>query len=137
MIPDNICKVHIIDYNKIKFKTQINNKISSIEYINTKEIPKYGIEQGAGNVKTKWNFISVRMIKIIEKVASGCRLRLSTGEKEWKKHIVGFVDDKRHFLNSPHLQIRKSVIRGMEQSVYCWYELLNFSGGELELDKCA
>ena len=25
----------------------------------------------------------------------------------------------------------------MEQSVSCWYELLNFSGGELELDKCA
>ena len=137
MIPDNICKAHIIAYNKMKFKTKINNKISSIEYINTEEIPKYEIEQGAGNVRTKWNFISVRMIIIVEEVASGCRLRLPTGEKEWKKHIVGFVDDKRYFLYLPHLQIRKSVIRGMEQSVYCWYELLNFSGGELELDKCA
>ena len=137
MIPDNICKVHSIAHNKMKFKTQINNKISSVEFTNTKEMPKHGIGQGAGNGGTKWNFISVPMMKIVEEEAPGCSLRLPKGDKEWKKHIVGFVDDKRHYVNSPKSQICKRVIKGMEQSVLYWYELLNFSGGELELDKCA
>ena len=71
-------------------------------------------------------------MKIVEEIAPGCRLRLPKGEKEWKKLSVGFVDDKRYYVNSTHSQMRKSVIRGMEQSVSCWYELLNFSDGELE-----
>ena len=77
------------------------------------------------------------MMKIVEEVAPGCRLCLPKGEKEWNTHIVDFVDDKRHYINSPHSQLRKSVIRVMEQSVSCCYELLNFSGGELVLDKRA
>ena len=48
-----------------------------------------------------------------------------------------FVDDKRHYINSPHTQMRKSVIKTMEQSVSSWYEPLNFCGGELETDKYA
>ena len=79
--PENICKVHSIAHNKVKFKTQINNKISSIEYTNTEELPKHGIEQGVGNGGTKWNFISVPMIKIGKEVALGCRLRLPKGKK--------------------------------------------------------
>ena len=90
-IPDNICKVHSIAHNKIKFKTQINNKISSIEYTHTEGLPIHGIEQGAGNRGTKWNFISVPMMKIVEEIAPGCKLRLPKGDKEWNKHIVGVI----------------------------------------------
>ena len=43
LIPNNICKVHSIAPNKIKFKTQINNKISSIECTNTEDLPIHGI----------------------------------------------------------------------------------------------
>ena len=77
------------------------------------------------------------MMKIVEEVAPGCRLCLPKGKNEWNKHIVGFVDDKRHYVNSSYSKLSKPVIRAMEQSVSCWYKLLNFSGGELELDKCA
>ena len=63
LIPDNICKVYSIAHNKMKFKPQINNKISSIEYTNTEDLPIRGIGQGAGNGGTKWNFTSVPMIK--------------------------------------------------------------------------
>ena len=54
---DNICKVHIIVHNKMKSKTQINNKTSSIEYTNTEEMQKHGSGQGAGNGGTKWNLL--------------------------------------------------------------------------------
>ena len=67
LIPNNICKVHSIAHNKMKFKTQINNNTSSIEYTNTEDLPIHGIGQGAGNRGTKRNFISVPMMKIVEK----------------------------------------------------------------------
>ena len=98
----------------MKFKTQINNKISSVEFTNTKEIPKHGIGQGAGNGGIKWNFISVPMMKIVEEETPGCILRLPKEKKEWEKHIVAFVDDKRHYVNSPNSQMCNSVIKGME-----------------------
>ena len=85
-----------------KIQTQINNKVSSIEYTNTEDLPIHEFGQGAGNGEKRWNFISVPMLKIVEVVAPGCRLRLTNGEKEWNKHIVGFVDDKRHYVNSPY-----------------------------------
>lgn len=53
LIPDNICKVHSIYHNKMKFKTQINNKILSIEYTNTEGMPKHEIRQGGSNGGTK------------------------------------------------------------------------------------
>ena len=53
LIPDNICKVYSIYHNKMKFKTQINNKILSIEYTNTEGMPKHEIRQGGGNGGTK------------------------------------------------------------------------------------
>ena len=64
LIPDNICKVYSIAHNKMEFKPQINNKISSIEYTNTEDLLIHGIGQGAGNGGTKWNFTSVPIIKI-------------------------------------------------------------------------
>ena len=67
LIPDNVCKVHNIAHNKMKFKTQIiNNKISCIEYTNTNDLPLHGIGKGVDNRETKWNFISIPMMKIAE-----------------------------------------------------------------------
>ena len=43
------------------------------------------------------------MVKIVEEVAPGCILRLLKGEKEWKTHIVGFVDDK-DTMSTHHIQ---------------------------------
>ena len=37
LILNNIYKIHSIARRKMKFKTQINNKISSIEYTNTEK----------------------------------------------------------------------------------------------------
>ena len=59
--------------------THFKNKISSIEYTNTEDLPIHGIGQGAGIGGTKWNFISVSMMKIVEEVALRCRLRWPKG----------------------------------------------------------
>ena len=50
--------------------------------------------------------------------------------------MMAFVDDKHHYTNTLHQQLSAIVIRATEQSVFTWYELLLFVGGDLELFKC-
>ena len=63
----------------MNFRHQINNNTSKITYRSTKKLIMYGIGQGTGNGGTYWCFMSVPMIKIVEKVAPGCTIELSKG----------------------------------------------------------
>ena len=96
----------------------------------------HGQGQGSGNGGTHWTFISVPMMKIVDKVASGCTIELPKENIKWIIKMMAFVDDKRHYTNSLRQQLSKIVIKAMEQSVSTWYELLLFVGGDLELSKC-
>ena len=75
-IPDNICKLHQTAHDRMEFKNQINNNTSQITYKSTKILPMHGQGQGAGNGGTHWMFISVPMMDIVDKVASGCIIQL-------------------------------------------------------------
>ena len=70
-IPDNIYKVYSIAHNIIKFITQINNRISKKSYSSRDTLKCHGAGQGAGqgagNGGTKWTFISIPMIEVVEK----------------------------------------------------------------------
>ena len=48
-IPDNVCKVHSIAYEKMKFGNRIGNKISDIIYTSTTELELHGAGQGTDN----------------------------------------------------------------------------------------
>ena len=83
----------------MEFKNQINNNTSKI-YKSTKELPMHGQGQGSGNGGTHWTFISVPMMKIVDKVASGCTIELPKENIKWIIKMMAFVDDKRHYTNS-------------------------------------
>ena len=46
--------------------------------------------------------------------------------------MIGFVDDKRHYVNLPEMIIGKSLIKSMEPYISSWYEVLHFCGVELK-----
>ena len=98
-ISDNICKSHCQPHDKIHFKTQIKNKKSITSYKITKQLKLYGVGQGAGNIKTRWTFISVPMIEVIETLPSDCTIQLPSSSKTWIIHMIGFVDNKRYYVN--------------------------------------
>ena len=120
----------------MEFKNQINNNTSQLTYKSTPELPMHGQGQGTGNGGTHWTFISVPMMKIVDKVAPGCTIQLPHGQETWTIRMMAFVDDKRHYTNTLTQQLSKIVIEAMEKSVTTWYELLQFVGGDLELTKC-
>ena len=48
-IPNNVCKVHSIAQDKMKFRNRIGIKIFDIIYTNTEELELHGTGQGTGN----------------------------------------------------------------------------------------
>ena len=119
----------------IQFKTQINNNISKISYSSSAELICYGAGQGAGNGGTNWTFISIPMIEVVEDISQGCIINLSRGNTKWQKHMLAFVDDKRHDINCLPNQSNKNILAAMKISVSSWNELLHFVGGTLETSK--
>ena len=105
----NICKFHGSTHDKMRFKTQLNNKISNIKYKSTEQIKLNGAGQGTGNSGTHWSFISIIMMGIVAEVAPRCTQQLPKGKKEWKIDMIRFVDHKRHYVNSPHLQLKTAI----------------------------
>lgn len=76
-----------------------------------------GVGQGTKNVDTYWCFISVPMIELIAEAAPGYT-HISTKRKERMKiHMMEFVDDKRHYVNSPRLKLKNTIIKAMEKYV--------------------
>ena len=136
-IPNNICKVYSIAHNRMQFKTQINNSISKTSYSSTVKLICHEAGQGAGNGGINWTFISIPMIAVVEDVSQGCIITLPRGNAQWQKHMLAFVDDKRHYVNSLPKQSNKNILTAMEISVSSWNELLHFVGGALETSKCA
>ena len=58
-------------------------------------------------------------------------------KQDMEKHMLAFVDDKRHCANGSNKQTSKNILTAMEISVSSWNELLHFVGGALEMGKCA
>jgi len=104
-------------HDKMGFKLRINNGISKGDYRSSKNQKLHGVGQGTGNGGTKWTFISVPMIDTIEKVAPGCVIQLPQSNEIWKMHMLTFVDDKRHYVNSTTNQVCRDIIKSMEKSV--------------------
>ena len=135
-ILDNVCKVHSIDHDKMKFRNRIGNKISDIIYTSTEELELHGAGQGTGNGVTHWTFISIPMMETVEQAVPGCTMQLPNNHKTWEIKILRFVDDKKYYVNNILKELKQKITEAMQQSISVWDEVLTFVGGKLEMSKC-
>ena len=135
-IPDNVCKVHPIAHDKMKFRNRIGNKISDIIYTSTTELELYWAGQGTGDGGTLWTFISVPIMETVEQIVHECTIHLPNDHQTWEVKILGFVDDKKHYVNNILKQLKQTITEAMQQSIRVWDEVLTFVRGELEMSKC-
>jgi len=50
--------------------------------------------------------------------------------------MLGFVDDKRHYVNLTLQHIKESLEEVISKSVNMWEEIMSFVGDKLEIFKC-
>ena len=53
----------------MQFRTEMNNIISKKSYLRTEKLKCQGAGQGAGNGGTKWTFISIPILEVVEEVS--------------------------------------------------------------------
>ena len=75
------------------------------------------------------------MINVAEEFKKGCTINLPQGKATWTIHILGFVDDKRHYMNNLKKRVIQHLLDAFEKSIRTWDELLKFVEGQLEMDK--
>ena len=108
-IPDNVYKVHSITHDKMKFRNKIENKVTDIVYTSTKQLELHGAGKGTGNGGTHWIFISIPMMETVEHVVPGCTIQLPNNHKTWEVKMLGFVDDKNHYVNNILKQLQQTI----------------------------
>ena len=69
------------------------------------------------------------MIKVSEELTERCTINLPQGKTTWTIHILGFVDDKRHYVNNLKKRVIQHLLDALEKSIRTWDELLQFAGG--------
>ena len=77
------------------------------------------------------------MIAVVEDVSQGCIINLPRRSTQWQKHMLAYVDNKRHYVNCLPNQTNKNILTTMKIFVSSRNELLNYVGGALETNKCA
>ena len=75
-------------------------------------------------------------MKTIEQVIHECTIHLPNDHQTWEVKILGFVDDKKHYVNNILIQLKQTITEAMQQSIRVWDEVLTFVGGKLEMSKC-
>ena len=75
------------------------------------------------------------MIKVAEELREGCVINLPQGNATWTIHILGFVDDKRHYVNNLKKSVLQHLLDALEKSIRTWDELLKFVGVNLKWTK--
>ena len=138
LIPDNTCKVNNLAQKKLY--TKPNHKVTHQNIVTLIRMNYHfivgGGGQGSGNRKSLWSFIGILLMEVKYKIVPGCTINPPSSDKILKLKMLGFVDDKRHYVNLILQHIKESLKEAMSKSVNMQEELLSFVGGKLIMSKC-
>jgi hypothetical protein len=137
-MPQHACKTQAKTIEQMKFYIRTAIGISDESYQHTTETPIHGSGQGSCASPTLWLLISSLLMRILESRAKGMTMQdIIKDNKEIISAIDGFVDDTSLFTNLLlHLTDPQQEIDNLQQATQIWSELLEASGGKLELSKC-
>ena len=98
-VPDSVCRLQANALNRMQYKIRTIHGTSSKTYSNSTEIHIHNQGQGTGSTGTTWEFHSIAMMRVIDFFCSGCVISSPNQLYQLKKHVLGFVDDKRQYSN--------------------------------------
>ena len=137
-MPSEACDMQAKTLQNMEFHLKTALGVSDEFYKHTNETPVHGSGQGSCASPTLWLLISTILMRCLEKGAPGMAIDSIQKDVQTLRSIIdGFVDDTSLFTNIPfHLNNMIDAIRNLQGATETWAELLEASGGKLELSKC-
>lgn len=136
-MPNQTCKVQAATLQKMQYRLRTALGDSKRVYQHSTDTPVHGTGQGSCASPCLWLIISSILMDCLEKGASGMTMTDITRLQTIRQWIEGFVDDTSLFTNleDPHADILTLGVQ-LQKDTQLWAELLQASGGKLELSKC-
>ena len=139
------CKTFVRFLLGMRFYQHTEAGISE-EFFETFKNKLQGVGQGAKWSAIMWSQISPILMWLLEKKSGGLTFQDPLRRKTIRRSADGFVDDVTAWINcfdqianDPHAQDHESLpklVKKMEEAAQYWEQLLNATGGKLELPKC-
>ena len=111
--------------------------ITDKDFRHSKFFPIYGTDQGSANSPVLWCLISNRLFEAHDTHSHGATFSSPSSSHEIRLNMIGFVDDTYSGVNmfENNRQQIEEILKRAEFDAQLWSDLLNASGGALELPK--
>ena len=124
-----------------EYKVRTELGLAKQSYSHSDTSPIYGTGQGSANSPAIWCFLSSTLFDCYDTQAAKASYRDSNGQGQVELGLIGFVDDCNGQTNqqasdgAPHRL--PTLLAQTQHNAQKWTDLLNASGGALELSKCS
>ena len=135
------CKLFLKTLDSAHYHVKTNLGISKEYYATSKSHTIHGPGQGGRSSPGIWTMISCMLIACMRKKSEGANFSDPAREISVSRVCSGFVDDITHIVNSFTKSLRdeesiEELTHKTQVAAQWWEELLNVTGGKLELQKC-
>jgi hypothetical protein len=138
-MPDNAIRIHANTLEKMQYSVKTHFGISEGKYLGDSSIePLFGTGQGSGASPAAWLSLVVLIMNTMDTAINERVHFQSPGNAEKHTRLIdAFVDDTSlSFTTDEDITIH-DMVRKLTHIATCWNKLLHFTGGSLNLQKCA
>jgi hypothetical protein len=135
----NMALMQATTLKKMKYRLRTALGDSKTIYQHSHNTPIHGTGQGSCASPALWLLISSILMDCLSELGGGMTMHDVAGSTYIQQWIDGFVDDTSLFTNIATLADDNSILQLCNQlttDMTIWNELLEASGGKLELSKC-
>ena len=124
-VPKQVCNLVTQTRKQTKYHITTAQGTSTSYYSSTNQNIIHGSAQGSENSGTEWNNISFPILQTYNENVDGCEI-IGPTHKKWRKFIMSFVDDTRHYNNKNTMM--NSLAENIAYDSNIWRQLLSYSG---------
>lgn len=135
-----ICAVQAKTLEEARYHMKTQNGMADKSYTHNSEFPIYGTGQGSGSSPVLWITISSWLFDAHEKQSKGVSLETPDKKTKIPYSMIGFVDDSSSQVNNfsnTNQNNREHSIKETEGDFQRWMDMLRFTGGALNFNKCS
>ena len=136
----NVCIVQATTLEEAKYHLRTQHSVTEEFYKHCKAFPIYGTGQGSGSSPVLWIIISSILIDAHQANSHGAQYSSPDHKTYITFSIVGFVDDSSSQVNDFSTNLQDNIahlISNMQQDLQLWSDMLTFTGGSLNQQKCS
>ena len=140
-VAKEVTESNVSTLQKAKYHVRTELGLSDSHYSHSLEWPIYGTGQGSGNSPMIWCFLSSLLFDCYDLRSHPADYCNPDWSNKTRVSMIGFVDDSNgqvnSFFNDDSSVTLNALIQKARSNVTTWSDLLQATGGALELSKCS